>query len=138
MKNENKQEETFLYWETKMFALSQITGELTQYIGRYVEAKTFQQALLTLRRDGLDWLQLTGKAYDSIDEVENETIFYEKLTDPHNLINELEGYDGFMDWLDLATCREDLESAREAFLEAGGLEEYVKVIETQINLKYRD
>jgi len=133
--NENNQEQQLLLWETEFFALSVVSGVIESYTGVLIEATTLQEAMKISRDAGMDYLQFTGGAYESQQDYKVDKEFYQKLTNPHNIVGDMD-YDQFCDWLDLATCVEDLQAARREFEKAKGLEEYIKVIDAQIKLKY--
>jgi hypothetical protein len=120
-----------LIWETEFTALSVVSGELTIYRGPFVKADTMQEAVKHARVEGMDYLVVTGKWYEDIEEVRKEDEFYEKLDEAKGM-----DYDDFCDWLDLVTDKEQLEKIREEFSQEGGLKEYLKIIDTQIKHKY--
>jgi hypothetical protein len=120
-----------LLWETEFYALSVVTGELESFRGVYIQARHFAEALKIMRKDKLDYLQLTGKWFADAEAVMSDRDFYEKLTDPQNIVKGM-SYDEFMEWLDLALCRKDLTSALERFKNTEGMEDYVKILEIYI------
>jgi hypothetical protein len=126
-----------LLWETQFFAISAMTGEIETYRGMFIQSETLQNATKGMRALGLDYLQLTGVSYNSYDEIDKEETLYKALIDPHNIVKGMT-FDDFMEWLEIATTEDDLLAAKEAFIEAKGLDEYVKVIDIHIKLKYGD
>ena len=120
-----------LLWETEFYALSVVTGEVERFSGTYVEAYTLQEALKSIRKLNLNYLQLTGTWFDTAQDILTDEAFYEKLTDPANIVKGM-SYDDFQDWLDLALTRDDLVAALERFKKEKGLMDYVKVIEAYI------
>lgn len=122
-------------WETEFYAISVVTGKMERFRGMFISADNMQLATQAARIMKLDYLQLTGEWYESYEHVTMDDEFYKKLTDPHNIVKDMT-FDEFMDWLELAIGIEDLEAAREEFIKAGDLEEYVKVINTHIKIKY--
>lgn len=120
-----------LLWETEFYALSVVTGEVERFSGTYVEAYTLQDALKSIRKLNLNYLQLTGTWFDTAQDILTDEAFYEKLTDPANIVKGM-SYDDFQDWLDLALTRDDLVAALERFKKEKGLMDYVKVIEAYI------
>lgn len=123
------------YWETYFYAVSRLTGEVTAYPGMHLMAPTYEDALQFLKSRNLDYINLTGGYFDSLEQLMTNEKFYKKLTNPHNIVKDMT-YDDFIDWLDLAETEEDLIYAKEAFKEEKGLEEYVKIIESQIKHRY--
>lgn len=124
-------------WETEFYAVSVVTGDLERFQGMYISGETYQEAVKNLRLMKLDYVQLTGTSFLSIQHAIMDEKFYQKLSDPRNIVKDMT-YDDFSDWLDLALSKEDLLEAREAFVEAGDLEEYIKVIDAHIKVKYDD
>lgn len=114
-------------WETEFYALSFLDGEMKSFRGMFIEAETYQNALKVLRKMDLDYLQLTGDFFDDFDSIKNHDEFYEKLTSPKNIVKDMD-YDAFMNWLELAECKKDLEDALERFKGEEGMEDYVNVI----------
>lgn len=124
-------------WETEFYAVSYLTGELTRFTGMYITGSTYQIAVRNLRDLQLDYLQLTGVTFPSLEHAIMDEKFYSRLSDPKNIVKGMD-YDDFNDWLSLAVDKKDLLSARDAFVEAGGLEEYIKAIDAFIKVKYDD
>ena len=120
-----------LLWETEFYALSVVTGEVERFSGTYVEAYTLQEALKSIRKLNLNYLQLTGTWFDTAQDILTDEAFYEKLTDPAKVVKGM-SYDDFQDWLDLALTRDDLVAALDRFKKEKGLTDYVKVIEAYI------
>lgn len=124
-------------WETEFYAVSVITGDLERFQGMYISGDTYQEAVKNIRLLKLDYVQLTGTSFASIQHAIMDEKFYQKLSDPKNIVKGMT-YDDFSNWLDLALSKEDLLEARTAFEEVGGLEEYIKVIDAHIKVKYDD
>ena len=123
------------YWETYFYAVSRITGEVTAYPGMHLMAPTYEDAMKFLKDKHLDYINLTGGYYESLEEMQIDEKFYKKLTNPKNIVKDM-SYDDFVDWLDLADDKEDLLAARDAFEREEGMEEYVKIINSQIRHRY--
>lgn len=114
-------------WETEFYALSVLTGNVECFRGAYIQANGFQEALKIMRRDRLDYLQLTGKWFADADAIESDQAFTDKLADPEGDILGM-SYDDFMDWLDLAVSKEDLIKALDTFRGRKGFNDYVKIL----------
>jgi hypothetical protein len=126
-----------LLWETEFFAVSVLTGDIKSYRGIFIQSDSISNALKQIRGLGFDYLQLTGNHYNSFEEVLMTDDFYEKLTNPKNIVEGM-SFDEFMDWLELGASENDLLSAKKAFEKEEGMEEYIKIIDMQIKLKYGD
>jgi hypothetical protein len=124
-----------LLWETEFFAVSTITGETNSYRGIFIQADTINNAIKHIRGMGMDYLQVTGTSFNSFEEILATDIFYNKLTNPKNIVKDM-SYDEFMDWLELAVTKDDLLAAKRAFEKEGGLEDHIKIIDLHIKLKY--
>lgn len=124
-----------MLWETEIFALDMITGNLDRFRGTFIEANTLQEAIQKARKNGLTYLQFTGNFYRDAQHVMMEEEYYQKLVDPRNLTKDMD-FDAFSDWLDLAETKEDLLAARQEFMKYPELSEHLKVIDARINLQY--
>lgn len=118
-------------WETEFYALSILTGNLESFRGLFIEAETLQQALKVLRDKKLDYLQLTGEHFASLQAILDADNFYEKLSSPRDAIKGM-SYDEFYAWLDLAPDKETLVETLDTFKGERGMEHYVKVLEIYI------
>lgn len=122
-------------WQTQLTALNYKTGRMEQFISpHYFEAVNFEQAHERLHHSGMDYLQLTGTWFNSLEDAMNYTKFYEDISDPYNLTKNMT-YDEFHDWLGLGT-EEDVVAALERFREDGRVKEHVKMIEGYLRMKY--
>lgn len=123
------------YWETYFYAVSRETGEVKSYPGMHLMAESYEAALQFLKLRNLDYINLTGNYFETLEQLMTNEKFYKGLSDPRNIIKDMT-YDDFIDWLDLAETEEDLLYAKDAFKAEEGLEEYVKIIESQIKHRY--
>lgn len=121
-------------WETEFWAINYRTGTLEKYISdEYVPAINAQQACEKLVAFGQFHLRLTGRWFASQQRVENHNEFYEKLSQPSVLTEDM-SYDEFCDWLELGT-EDDIRAAIKAFKQ-DGLDEHVEVMELHLKMKY--
>jgi len=132
---EHQKQNSKVLWETTFFGVSQVTGLLQQFTGMYVQASTLPEATYAARVAKLDYLQFTGRFFNSFEETLMNEEFYEKLTDPRNIIKDM-NIDDFYDWLDLAVEKQDLLKAREEFSKHNELSEHIKIIDGYIKNKY--
>lgn len=124
-------------WEAEFLALNFVNGTIEKVIStHYFLGVNMEQAQRSLVQAGMPWLRLTGNWFSTQQDALNYNQFYEVVKDPHTIVKGMT-YDDFNDWLELGT-KEDIESAIEAFKEAGGLEDHIKVMEVHIKLKYGD
>lgn len=124
-------------WELEYWAMNFVTGTLESIISdEYVSAVNAQHAAEKLTTIGKPWLRLTGNWFNDVPSVQNHNAFYEKLTQPSTLVEDMT-YNEFMDWLELSDCKEDIQSAIEAF-EVDGLTEHVKIMKIYLKDKYGD
>lgn len=121
-------------WETEYWVINFATGTMERVISdEYVPAMNAQQAAEKLVASGKPWLRLTGQWFNQKQEVIDHNEFYEKLSTPSVLTEDM-NFDEFLDWLDLGT-EEDVQAAIKAF-EKDGLDEHVKVMKVHLKLKY--
>lgn len=123
------------YWELYYRAINFETGVLETFTSEhYIEAINFEDAHLKLKESNLVYLQLTGRHYDDATTVKNEINFYEHLTKPSEIVNNM-SLDEFLDWLSLGT-EKDCDAALKAF-EEEGLTNHVKIIKGYIKHKFK-
>lgn len=132
---EHQKQNSKVLRETTFFGISQVTGLLQPFEGMYVQASTLPEAIHAARAAKLDYLQFTGRFFNSFEETLMNEGFYEKLTDPRNIVKNM-NIDDFYEWLDLAVEKQDLLKAREEFSKHNELSEHVKVIDGHIKNKY--
>lgn len=117
-------------FETKFFAISQLTGLMCEYRGSFIEAENMIDATTIMRRDGLDYYVLTGRTYKDVEAIEREAHFFEVL-DEETIKFKAMGLNEFIDWVSSAQTVEELEMALERVIDEG-LEEFVPLIAKQI------
>ncbi len=124
-------------WELEYWVLNFASGEIESVISdEYLPAVNVEEAARKLLTVNKPWLRLTGNWFTNPQAVQDHNAFYEKLTQPSVLVKDMT-YNEFLDWLELADCKEDIESAIEAFT-VDGLTEHVKVMKIHLKLKYGD
>jgi len=133
-------------WETEMYAVSYITGELVRVTGFYISGKTYQDAVVNLRKLNLEHLQLTGKSYPDMESLNKEVLGEGEIKDIEHIDEEINQkifdqiktmtFDDFNDWLDISKNKNDILDAKRAFLLEGDMEEHIKMIDVYLERKY--
>lgn len=117
-------------WETKLFAISQVTGKLEEFTGSFIEANDLVEAHQYLRESGMDYLQLTGTSFKDLETLQRQSHFYETLEQEGVKISDMT-LNEFFDWLSDAMTLEDLHAAKER-IEQEGITDYLPLINKQI------
>lgn len=122
-------------WQTQLTAINHKTGDLEQFISpHYFQGYNYQHAHESLSKSGMDYLQLTGVWFNSVDDAMNHTKFYETFSEPYNLTKGMT-FDEFHDWLALGEM-DDVIAALYRFREDGRVQQYVEMIEGYLKHKY--
>tara|TARA_R100000541_G_scaffold57994_1_gene68622 strand:+ start:179 stop:607 length:429 start_codon:yes stop_codon:yes gene_type:complete len=121
-------------WEAEFLAVNFETGVVEKIIStNYFQGVNFEDACSSLNKSKMPWLRLTGNWFKDTEAAVDNVEFYEKLTQPSVLTDEM-SYDDFLDWLELGT-EDDVKSAMEAFIK-DGLDEHVKIMKLHLKMKY--
>lgn len=120
-------------WETKFFAISNITGRLEEYEGMLIKANNLLDASMFLRKQkGTEYLQLTGIWYQDMQAYVDENTFLDKLVEFEKPLKGM-SFDDLYDWLKKAPTVDDLKLAKDRILQEGGMEDYIPLIDRLIS-----
>ena len=118
-------------WETRFFALSQVTGEIENFRGVFIKARDITEATRAVREMQMDYLQLSGRWYKTLEDIKKEEMFLGKLNSKEVKFSKMT-FDEVYDWLKGAISLEDLKEARERLLEEEGTKDYIPLVDKLI------
>lgn len=129
---ENLKQNDKLLWETRFFALSQVSGEIVGYRGIFIQANTLPDAMKAIRNMNAPYLFLTGVWFKDFESVIMNDNFHDPI-DKGTLDIESMSFDEFCDWLDNSLTVGDLIKAKKIVKDTVKTpEEHFKIIDTYI------
>ena len=121
-----------LLWETRFFALSQISGNLEGYRGIFIEALTITDAMKSVRKMNAPYLYLTGDWYRDFESIAQNDSFHKPIKEKTLNVEKM-SFDDFCDWLDNSLTLDDLLQARNIVKETVKTpQEHFKIIDNYI------